>query len=354
MKKILNCAVSALMGLGLLVSVTACAGGDGSTTPSVPKAEAVAAASLEASGATTSIGSDDDLKNVFEALMEDPAFDFGELIPKKSIIANADMYGDDYGWESDEYPDWDDDDDYGSGSGKYGPFSEFVDKVGDFFMESLENFDNSGKSSASLNYSKEIDVSDYAGLYLECDPDVAKVNLNAALSASGKMSASGSDLKVKLSYSGTVSETAEVEYTPDEDLGSSVKKIKATSAGAVTLTGVSISGVVDGNTGATKSSSASGKVYVAASASAGASVCTEAGLGGKLLFTIEAITGVNLSDFADMMPSEGTEVKIDATEIMSGLEYSVKVSIAAYDDNGVETFKKTFKDIEELETYFGM
>lgn len=353
MKKNLGRAVSALMGLGLLFSVTACAGGDsGSSVPVVPKVESVAAAELEASGATTSIEKDEDIFELVGALMEDPIIDISAFAPpvfKNSIAPSLDLVGAEL---IEDMPALD-------------FINELMDEF-DGFMGDLMNIDENGKSSAKLSYEKELDLASEGidGLNAATEGSL-KIAIN--LSASGKASGTQTSMKMTQSFSGSASEAVNSIITPDEE--SALKKTFVASAGAVTLSGVSITDTMIFSEEGEMEDVMTGKgtVYVTGAVTAGTSVCTASGLGGKLLISAETLASVKVADVMeamseiknvigggddsfeyysdDLFDKEKEGSKLDLMDLVN---VTLKITVKAYNDDNEETYSKTFNSIEEL------
>lgn len=361
MKKILTSVVTALMGLGLLVSVSACSnGGSGSSVPSVPKVESVAAASLEASGAETYISSEAELLSVLEALEDDPFFE--SVGVKKNIAILADIYDDDWDLGDDDGNwNWDLDDEKPSLLPGLEMFDELIEDFGEFMMATME-YDNDGKASASLKKDYTYSIEDVIP-EINGEVEAGELKVAANLSGSGKVSVNSTGTKVTQtqSFSGSVSEAFAATVKPTEK--SALKKIEAASAGAVTLSGVKVSNTMDMSNmeemGDLGEISGSGKVSIAVAGTAGTSVCTEDGLGGKIIVSANGLASVNVADIValfneiDMDAMESEDLPFDPEEVLGMLTASFEITIKVYDDDGAETFSKTYKDIEELAKAFG-
>lgn len=375
MKKKLGRAVSALMGLGLLFAVTSCAGGDNKVTPSTPKVDAVAAASLEKSGATVDVESEAQLVEVMAALAEEFGAD-KKMVPVANIVKSVvnasygydddmDMgdYDDDFNWDDD----WDDSYDNGEAMESTNilsvlGFDDFADEFEKFLKKTTEFPEDKLETSAEMSYDKTADLNE---LFAEAEDMVegnGKVSLKADLSSSGKITYSTSSMTVKQtqSLSGSVSAAAEMNVKPLIESG--LKDVKAAAAGALTLAGVSVTQktVVTEDDYKT-SASGSGKIYLTAAASTGASVCTEEGLGGKILISADGLVSTSVSDLVKIANDAMSSIEnnpyaeysgLDFEDFMEALKLTVKVTVKAYNDDGKETFSKTYNSIEELAALF--
>ncbi len=364
MKKSLRGAVAALMGLGLLFSTVACDRNKGTDVPDNPKVGSISVGDLSASGATTNVKSDDDLKAVFAALDKDPVINTDSLKNPvsanlvKSVARSADSDSEDDDWDyGDDDSDWDygDDDDSGLGGSEggfgfsmpdLGPLNEFVEEVMKFYEAAP---DEDGNLGATLSYDKTFDLKETGIEGVNGTVDKGNLKLVADLTATRK----AGETESKMTYSGSVTGDASITITPEKE--SIIKKLISNINTSIEASDASVTTDAEGM-------SLSGKVKIGGSADAGFSVCTEDGLGGKIVLTSEGGFTVNLAKVMDLIAdfmgdmeddsSEGPDFNLIMEKLQEVIECTMNVTVKAFADDGKETYSKTFKNLEELEAFF--
>ena len=298
-----------------------------------PPAPKIAVSELPDSGATKSIENDDELKKVVaDVLVDDQGL-------QTLINLTQEQFTTDSSSKFDDIFDLSRAASSTTAEDLTTEISNLISKYESQISNFLYSEDKTLKIEENLNYSK-INIID------GFDLDDSSVSVNTKLSKN----IDEENRKISISGSGSASanielnaEIEEILQNLDEDISTKVKGIAAKATASASFKNLKYEQAL------LATPSISGNFSSRIAGAVGFSVSGD--VGGKVVISVDSSVSIDLAKIiSDFTPSlDFNDEEIDLSEYAT---ITCKLSIKAYDDEGNQTYKKSFDAIEQIEEFF--